>query len=145
MRIVKTNLVAPAILVLAITPGCGNSKYADFKALMGDFNQAASTFAATVENKDDPATMTAACTALAKSLEAISLRLKAMKEKYPELSQKQAEWPAELDDLKEEIMTVQGQFSPALSRVVMLGNKAKDDQAFQAAFSKLNLALMKLK
>jgi len=140
----KNSFFIAMVLVLSFSiSGLHADTYSDATQHIANWNKIMKEYIGKLKNLDDLSSVALTCKALATKIESITPAMKKIREKYPELSGKNP--PVEMKNLMDENKALTMKFNNTLTELMKLANKHSDDQSFQNAFGRLNMAVYKMK
>lgn len=140
----KNSFVIAMVFVLSFSiSGLCSDKYSDANQHIGNWNTIMKEYIGKLNNLDDLSSTAVTCESLATKIKSITPAMKKIREKYPELSSENP--PDEMKSLMEENKDLTMKFNNKLTELMKLANKHSDNQSFQDAFGKLNMAVYKMK
>ena len=140
MQSVRTRISLLAILLtLTLLSACGSDKYADARDIMKDHGDVMEAYINGLENATTPSECAATVDAYTAGMEKLIPRLKAFREKYPELAAENSttETPAEVEKESERLEELAGRM-PAATMNMM---KFMGDPEVQAAMQRMSQAM----
>lgn len=139
----KSFFIAMVIVLSLSTSGLCADTYSDAKQHIGNWNAVMKEYIGKLKNLDDLSSVSMTCEALATKIESITPAMKKIRKKYPEISSENP--PSEMKKLMDENKDLTMKFNNKLTELMKLANKHSDNQSFQDAFGKLNMAVYKMK
>jgi hypothetical protein len=139
----KTKTVLMTFMVLLVTTSalCAG-KYSDAKEQIGKWNVIMLKYTAELDNLEDLAAVTKTCDALANDIKAITPAMQEIRMKYPELATAP---PDEMRGFMTDHRDIEAKFNNKLKELMKVANEHSENQEFQQAFGKLNMAVYKMK
>jgi cell fate (sporulation/competence/biofilm development) regulator YlbF (YheA/YmcA/DUF963 family) len=130
-----------SVAMLLILAACGGDKYADARDIMKDHAQVMEAYITGLENAANAADCAAAIDAYSAGMEDLIPRLKAFREKYPELMKEgDSETPAEVEKEAERLEELSARM-PAATMNMM---KYMTDPQVQEAMQRMSQAMEKM-
>jgi len=140
MRSRKLSLLT-LLLVLVCVP-LYSQDYTGFKKVYNSYEKLMVEYTEKLNDTDDIDKISGLCTSLAVSVEKLTPDLKKVRAEHPEL---QEEIPAKLDEFFTQHMKVSTEFEKSLNKLTKLANELSDNEAFQKAYGKLNMAFYNMR
>ncbi len=141
---IKKSIFLAVVIVLFFSAyGLCADKYNDARNHIASWNGIMEESINKLKKLDDLSSVSKICEDLAKKVDSITPALKKLWNKYPELSSENP--PDEMKNLMDENKSLSMRFNNKLTELMKLANKHSDNQAFQNAFGKLNMAVYKMR
>jgi len=129
-----------SVAMLLILAACGGDKYADARDIMKDHAQVMEAYITGLENAANAADCAATIDAYSAGMEDLIPRLKAFREKYPELIEEGGETPPEVEKEAERLK----ELSTRMPAATMNMMKYMTDPQVQAAMQRMSQAMEKM-
>ena len=140
----KNSFFIAMVLVLSFSiSGLCSDTYNDANQHIGNWNTIMNEYIGKLKNLDDLSSVAMTCEAFTTKIESITPAMKKVRERYPELSNENP--PDEMKSLMDENKDLTIKLNDKLTELMKLANKHSDDQSFQNAFGRLNMAVYKMK
>jgi hypothetical protein len=142
--LMKSSFFIAMVIVLSFSiSGLCSDTYIDANQHIGNWNTIMKEYINKLKNLEDLSSVAMTCEAFATKIESITPAIKEVREKYPELSSENP--PDEMKSLMDENKDLTRKLNNKLTELMKFANKHSDDQSFQNAFGKLNMAVYKMK
>ncbi len=139
---IKALMTITMVLFFTNSALC-KDKYSEAKEQIEKWNNIMIEYTAKLDKSVELTSVGEICEALAKEIEAITPEMKEISKKYPELGGKTP--PAEMKSFMEKHFEILEKFDKQMTKLMHLANKHSENELFQKAFGKLNMALYKMK
>lgn len=137
----KRILLFSVLLILSIVTGLNvrSQEYGELTSCLTRWGKVMDIYTEKIGGTDNLEKLSAQCIELADSVSVYTPCLKAVKEKFPDINPDNS--PETVKEVLIKFEESTGRFSEMLSSLMQIANKNPDNENFQSAFGKLNLAI----